>query len=706
MHVLWPALSARFMTFNPTRVAAVLFAAVAALAPAASHARPFAAEDLIEMRRLGGSSLSADGQTLVYAVSETDLEADTRRSDLWRLDLSDPDAAPVRITETIDESESSPSISRDGMHVYYLSGRSGSSQVWRRPIAGGRAVQVTAVEADVAGYSIGPGAAHIALWFDEHPDCAAASCADAEPAPDAGSARTYDEIFVRHWSSWEDGSRSRLVTFRLQDGIASGEGVDVSAAIDGDTPVRPFGGGEEIAWHPDGQSLFFVLRERSPDETESTDLDIYRVPADGGAPPTVLTGDNEAFDSLPTPSPGGRYLAYVSMERPGYEADRQVLQLLDLITGERTALSEAWDRSISSIAWSPDLEYLWLTAADRLDVPLFRYRFADGTIDRFSGAGRIFSAVPLDDGGALVVRSSGLAPPDVFRIDAEKRFTQITTLNADLLAEIDMPTIERFTFRGAEGDTVHGMIYRPAGSAGSATAPLPVAFFVHGGPQGSFGDSWSYRWNPALMAAQGYAAVTVDFHGSVGYGQEFTDSINNDWGGKPLEDLRRGLDAVLEANPWMDGDRVCALGASYGGYMMNWIAGRWPDRFTCLVNHAGVFDLRSFYYSTEELWFPNHDFGGRYDERRDAYERWNPANHVDQWRTPMLVIHGENDFRIPYTQSLMAFTALQQRDIPSRLVIYPDENHWVLGPRNSLQWHREVYGWLDRWIGSGSGANE
>ncbi|NNC72997.1 MAG: S9 family peptidase [Sphingomonadaceae bacterium] len=667
-------------------------------------ARPFTPEDLVQLRRLGGSTVSPDGSTLVYSLRETDLENDSAQSDLWRLDLTMPDAVPERLIDTPEYSESAPVISGDGARVFYLSDVSGSSQVWSILLSGGAPRQITSVEADIAGFSVGPGGGRIAVWFDEDADCAATSCPDAEAEPNAGSARAYDEIFVRHWSSWSDGTHSRLATFDMRDGAASGEGVVVSRPLDGDTPTRPFGGGEEIAWHPDGQSLFFVLREAGPEEPTSTDLDIYRVAADGATPPEILTADNPALDTLPTPSPGGRFLAYVAMATPGYEADRQVLHLRDLITGESRALSRQWDRSIQSIAWSRDLQYLWLVAGDTLDTALFRYSLADGVIERFSGGGHIGAVSPQPDGSVLVVHDSALAPADIFRIDAERQIAQITNLNADLLEGIDMPTSERFSFRGADGDTVHGMIYRPPGVAEGER--VPVTLFVHGGPQGSFGDSWSYRWNPALMAAHGYAAVTIDFHGSTGYGQEFTDSINNDWGGKPLEDLQLGLAAVLDDNDWMDGERVCALGASYGGYMMNWIAGRWPERFDCLVNHAGIFDLRPFYYGTEELWFPEHDFGGPNYLREEAYERWNPVHHVENWQTPMLVIHGEKDFRIPYSQSLSAFTALQRQNVPSRLLVFPDENHWVLSTRNSLQWHREVYGWIDRWIGNEAGDAE
>ncbi|WP_442614876.1 dipeptidyl-peptidase 5 [Parasphingopyxis sp.] len=673
-----------------------LIGAIAALSATAS-ARPLAPEDLVQFNRLGGSSVTVDGGLLVYAQSETDLEEDARRGDLWLLDLSEPGSVPERWRPSADADESAPVFSADGQSIFYLSDAGGSSQVWRAPLGEGDAVQVTDVEADIAGFSIAPGGERIAIWFDEAPECEAVSCPDAEAADDAGSGRSYDEIFVRHWGSWNDGTQSRLVTFPMADGAISGDGVVVSRPLNGNVPSRPFGGGEEIAWHPSGASLFFTLREGGPTEPRSTDLDIYRVSADGSSGPELLTGDNAALDSLPTPSPDGRYLAYVAMERPGYESDRTVLHLRDLITGETRALTQNWDRSVAGIAWSTDLQSLYLVAQDGLDTPVFRYALAEGAIERISDAGSIGSVAPQPDGSLLVSMTTALAPSDLFRIDADGSMRQVTNVNGARLSEIAMPARESFSFEGAEGETVYGQIFRPADLADGAR--VPVALFVHGGPQGSFSDSWSYRWNPAAMAAQGYAVVTIDFHGSTGYGQAFTDSINNDWGGKPLRDLQLGLDAVLEANGWMDGDRVCALGASYGGYMMNWIAGNWPERFDCLVNHAGLFDLRPFYYATEELWFPEWDFGGPYYEREEAYERWNPVHHVENWRTPMLVIHGERDFRIPYSQSLAAFTALQRQGIPSRLLVFPDENHWVNSPRNSLQWHRAVYEWVARWTG-------
>jgi dipeptidyl aminopeptidase/acylaminoacyl peptidase len=304
------------------------------------------------------------------------------------------------------------------------------------------------------------------------------------------------------------------------------------------------------------------------------------------------------------------------------------------------------------------------------------------------------SGVAVVPKGVVAAMDSLVAPPDFFLVTRPERTQRLTSVNARRLAGIDMPVVTRFSFTGANNDNVWGYAVRPAASSGK----VPIAYMVHGGPQGSSNNSWSWRWNPAVFAGAGYGLVAVDFHGSTGYGQAFTDSISNNWGGWPLEDLKKGLAAATAKFGWLDADNACAVGASYGGYMMNWIEGQWPDRFKCIVQHDGVFDARAMAYETEELWFDEWEHGGKtYYEDPAAFEKWNPVNHVAAWKTPQLVITSEKDFRIPYTQGLAAFTALQRRGIPSRLLVFPNENHWVLKPRNSRQWYGEVLGWLDRW---------
>jgi dipeptidyl aminopeptidase/acylaminoacyl peptidase len=314
-------------------------------------------------------------------------------------------------------------------------------------------------------------------------------------------------------------------------------------------------------------------------------------------------------------------------------------------------------------------------------------------------------AVAAAGGRVVFGRDSLTAPVDLWSVAADgSDLRRLTEVNREALAAIEMGEPEQFTFAGWNGETVHAWVVKPAGFEPGRR--YPVAFLIHGGPQGSFGNDFHYRWNPQTYAGAGYAALMVDFHGSTGYGQAFTDSISGDWGGKPLEDLQKGLAAALVRYPWLDGGRACALGASYGGYMVNWIAGNWPDGFRCLVNHDGVFDHRMMYFATEELWFPEWEHGGPYWAKPEEYERHNPVRFVESWRTPILVVHGSLDYRVPETQGLAAFTAAQRRGVPSELLVFPDENHWVLKPANSILWHETVLGWLDRWIGDGAGGEE
>ncbi|WP_422343238.1 prolyl oligopeptidase family serine peptidase [Parasphingorhabdus sp.] len=667
-----------------------------------ASARPMNAQDLATLKRVGSVAVSPNEKWTAFAVTETNPESYERSTALYMLDLTKNSIAPVRIADKAGASEHSPAFSADGKRLYFLSDASESEQLWFIDIteqgATGGSVQASNLKADIAGFKLSPKGDKVAIWGDISKNCPTFGCDEADGGdgnralPGPGTGREYDELFVRHWSSWETpGNYSRIFAFDIQDGKLAGQGNALDGDLVGDSPTKPFGGGEEISWSPSGSELAFTLRKADRNEPKSTDLNIYGVGLSDPEPKTI-PGNGRATDNLPAFSPDDQWLAWAAMERPGYESDRMVVKLLSKDQKEPRVLTGDWDRSVSSITWTPDSKALIVTASEVLDYAAFRVDIDNGKVERLTGKGSVGNITPLKDGSMIFTKKSLQAPDDIYRRAVDGTVTQLTNINGNALAEIDEVTVERFNFKGAEGTKVWGQIIKPEGAKGK----LPMAFLVHGGPQGSFGDSWSTRWNPKVMASQGYAVVTIDFHGSAGYGQEFMDSINQDWGGKPLEDLKLGHEAALKIDKQIDGERSCALGASYGGYMMNWIAGQWPDQFDCIINHAGIFDLRSFAFSTEELWFDQWDHGGPWWERPDP-EKWNPIQHIDKWKTPTLFIHGEKDFRIPYTQSLMPFTYAQERNIPSKLLIFPDENHWVLKGKNSVQWHNTVFDWMARW---------
>lgn len=682
-------------------------------------APPMTAEDLVTLPRLGAPAVNAAGTLAVFSVTTTDPKTLTRTPTHYLLDLTKAGAKPVALNLGLKASDLA--FGPDGA-LYFLSselprGWVTRQEVWRATVwrvalgKDGTAAEPQMVigraDADIAGFKLAPNGAAIAVWGEVPRTCPTFGCADAKPQhlPGPGTGRLYDakDGFIRHWDRWATpGLHNRIFVFPLKDGAAQGQGApadgrDPAAGITADTPTMPFGGAEEIAFAPDGSALYFTARVSDMAEPTSTNLDIYRSDL-SGAPPELLTGANAATDTAPAPSPDGRYLAWLAMERPTYEADRLAVQLLDLKTGARRNLTRDTDLSFASIAWAADGKSLIATAQKVLDTPAFRIDIASGKISELNlmagNEAHIANLLPLPGGGALFTRDSLGAPSELFLSDRMGQARPLTDVATSQMGGMANIVTRRFSFAGAGGDGVWGQITRLAEQEG----PIPAILYIHGGPQGSFNDAWSTRWNPRVVASHGYAVISVDFHGSTGYGQAFTDAINKDWGGGPLEDLQKGLEAALALDTRIDGSRACAMGASYGGYMVNWIAGQWPDRFRCLVQHDGIFDSRSFYYATEELWFPRWDFGGSYEEARETYERWNPANHVSKWKTPMLVITGEQDFRVPYTQGLQSFTALQERGIPSQLLVFPDENHWVLKPKNSLQWHNTVFAWLDRWL--------
>jgi dipeptidyl aminopeptidase/acylaminoacyl peptidase len=688
------------------RLLSLLPVAAATLAATTAMAAPrgFTVEDLVNMERVGSPAVSPDASRVVYTVRSTDMAKNRGHTELWMVDLRAAKPAPQRLTSH-GSSSTEPEWSASGDAIYFLSTRSGSSQVWRLPVAGGKAgaepVKVTDLPLDVESFRVSPVGDRLAMSLSVFRDCADLACtkgrAEAKEK-DKASGKLYNRLFVRHWDTWNDHRNNVLFSAPLDAGGKLGAApVSLSGSLDGDVPSKPFGDREEFRFSPDGKTIVFSARIAGKTEAWSTNFDLYTVPAAGGAAPRNLTADNPAWDAKGVYSPDGRTLAYLAMARPGFEADRYQVMLMDVASGSTRKLAVDWDRSVGSMQWRADGKALVVDAEDLGQHRLFSIEVASGKVAALTDKGAV-GAFDLRADTLVYTQANLASGAQLFSMklaaSAQAKPAQLTNLNAERLADVRWGQYEQFSFTGANGDTVYGHVMQPWNA--EPGKKYPVAFLVHGGPQGSFGNGWSYRWNPQVYAGAGYATVFIDFHGSTGYGQKFTDAISNDWGGKPLEDLQKGLDAAVKKFPWLDRGRSCALGASYGGYMMNWIAGNWNDGFRCLVNHDGVFDSRGMAYSTEEQWFTDWENGGSYFAVPNNHERFNPVHHVNKWKTPMLVIQGNLDFRIPTAQALSTFTALQRKGIDSQLLVFPDENHWVLKPANSVQWHHTVMNWLDR----------
>jgi dipeptidyl aminopeptidase/acylaminoacyl peptidase len=658
-------------------------------AHAEDTSRALTPTDLNLLARVSDPQVSPNGKYVVYVLRETDLDANRARNDLWLVDLVRADAKPRRITQH-SANDTHPRWSMDGTNIYFLSSRTGNAQVWRLPLSGGEAVQITDYPLEVNSFKFSSSGARIALGLDVFPDCADLKCSrDRLDAKQKVSARSFDSLFIRHWDTWRNGTRANLFVAPINPDGRAGTPLNVSKALNSDVPSKPDGGDEEFTFSPDGSRVVFSARAAGREEAWSTNFDLYEAPSDGSAAPKNLTADNPAWDTQPVFLDNGD-MAYLAMKRPGFEADRFAIKLMH--GGSVRDVAASWDRSVQHLDVARDGRTLLATASDLGQNGLFSVDVSSGRVTSLSRRGSVneFSAAPR---GTVVMWHDLGTPPDLYLLTAKGERRRLTNANAERLATRTLGEFEQFTFAGWNDETVYGYIVKPPGFA--SDRKYPIAFIVHGGPQVSLQNQWNWRWNAQIYAARGYATMFIDFHGSPGYGQAFTDSISEHWGDRPFEDLKKGMAAALTKYPWLDGSRACSLGASYGGFMQNWIAGLWPDGFRCIVNHAGIFDTRSMYYTTEELWFTEWENGGPYYQTPEIHERFNPANYVKQWRTPMLVTHGELDFRVPYTQGIATFTALQRRGIESRLVEFPDENHWVLKPANSIYWYGTVLDWLD-----------
>lgn len=658
---------------------------------AAPAPRPYTVKDQVALSRLASFDVSDDGSKVAFAVRATDLEANRGRIDIW---LVNTDGTGLRQLTRHPENDSDVRFAPDGKSVYFLSGRSGTSQVYQLSLEGGEPTAVTSSPIDIGSFTLSRDGKWLAFSADVFVGCDTLECTQKkldEQAKNKATGKIYEQLLFRHWDTWKDGRRAHLFVVPVSGGTPK----DVMKKMNADAPTKPFGGSEEFTFTPDGKSLVFTARDVGREEAWSTDKDLFVVSVDGNGVPKKLTTTNRGTDTQPVFSPDGKSLAYTSMARPGYEADRLRIIVRNWADGKELEIAPQWDRSADAVVWTADGATLIVSAEDLGQRSLFAVDVASGIVKPLVGSGNVLSHEAAPN-GVVYAWDSLKGPADLFFVATDgSGAKQLTRLNAEAMAKVKLGEFEQFSFAGWNGEKVHGYLVKPVDF--DPKKKYPLAFLIHGGPQGSFGNHWHYRWNPQVYAGHGYAAVMIDFHGSTSYGQAFTDSIRGDWGGKPLEDLQKGLAAALLKYPFLDKNRVCALGASYGGYMVNWLAGVWNEPFKCLVSHDGNLDEKFAYYATEELWFPEWEHGGTPWENPEGYEKHNPAQHVAKWKVPMLVVHGGRDYRVVDVEGMATFTALQRRGIPSKFLYFPDENHWVLKPANSVLWHETVLNWLDTW---------
>ncbi|MBU1185553.1 MAG: S9 family peptidase [Acidobacteria bacterium] len=647
--------------------------------------------DFIQIKRISDLQISPDGTRAAFVVTEMDRETNGSERDIWIISLVDNSQRRLTSHKAPDVN---PRWSPDGKTIAFISTRSGSPQIWTIGPDGGESIQLTSIATGASGVIWSPDGKHLAFLSEIFPECEDLDCSAKkleEKENDPVKAGLFSELLFRHWNAWREGKRSHLFIIPSEGGKA----VDMTPG-DFDTPPISLGGSQDYTFSPDGTNICFV-RNIDPElrAGRGTNNDLFVRPLEDGT--IVQLTDSRANDNSPVYSPDGRQIAYKAMDRPGFEADKYSLILYDTNSRERKNLTAGLDRSVEELVWKPDGSGLYFScqAEGRMDV--YAVPVENGKPEQVLSGLTLGELSLSPDGKRLYFLQQTLnRPSDLAAHDFETRQTSwLTDINAERLADLEMNPAEEFRFKGAAGDSIHGFLLKPPFFDPEKTYPLVL--LIHGGPQGAWMDQFHFRWNAQMFAAPGYVVAMINFHGSTGYGQAFTDSISGDWGGKPYRDIMTGLDYLLKEYPYLDGSRLAAAGASYGGYMINWIEGH-TDRFNCLVSHAGVFDLRSMYGETEEIWFPEWEFKGTPWTSREQYERWSPSNFVSRFKTPCLVIHGQYDFRVPVSQGFQLFTSLQQMNVPSKLLYFPDEFHFINKPRNAELWWATIFEWLETYL--------
>ncbi len=712
--------------------------------PAVAQAKhPFTFDDMMKLKRVGDPQVSPDGKWVIFSVVDVDLAANTKTPHIWIV----PTAGGQEKEIIADQDADRPRWAPDGKRFAFLSNKESGSQVWVAEFDASQGAaafprRVTSLATEADGELWSPDGKHILFTSNVYPACDDAPEAEADcnqqRLKDAEQSKVkamiFDHLLYRHWNAVKEGKRTHLFVIPAEGPRFvkdySGPHIDDHPRDltpgDYDAPVFSLGGQDDYAFSPDGQEICYASNhDKNP--AASTNNDLWIVPVNVGTAASAvqvltqtknITADNPASDTSPLYSPNGRYIAYRAQQRPGYESDRFRLMLYDRKTGRKHVLPAGIDSSLTdswvgTFAWDPDSSRIYFASEREGNSPINVIRINRRFLEQdYAGAAQPELQEPVASGfnddlavtpdgtTLLMTRMSLQHPVEIYKLVSKTQPAPLTHFNDELLSQVDMSALEPFWFTGAHNDKVQGFLVKPPNF--DASKKYPVKFLIHGGPQGAWGDDWSYRWNPELFAAptagqpSGYVVIMINFHGSTGYGQKFIDAINGDWGGAPYEDLMKGLDYAEKTYPFIDKDRECALGASYGGYAINWILGH-TDRFKCLVSHDGMFNAESAWGTTEELWFNNWEFKGTPYDNRAGYQKWSPHQYAKNFKTPTLVIHGQRDYRLDVSEGFQLFTTLQMEGVPSKMLYFPDEGHWVLKPQNSRLWYETVNAWVDQW---------
>ncbi|MDP9268161.1 MAG: S9 family peptidase [Acidobacteriota bacterium] len=679
----------------------VLMVALCGLALA--QKRPFSFKDMMALKRVGEPVPSPDGKWVLFSAVDVDLEKNTRTPHIWIVPTAGGDARQI----TKGTREDRPRWSPDGKRFSYLGRGDDGQQVYTFDFdsATGQAVadsskKITSVSTEADGELWSPDGKWILFTSGVYPDCKDDTCnkrKDEQQAKSKVKASMFTELFYRHWSAYRGPKRSHLFVVSTNGGTTR----DITPGAH-DVPPFSLGGQDAYAWSPDSKEIAYTS-DITEVEATSTNSDLFTLDVATGKSTQITT--NKGADGTPLYSPDGKYIAYRAQFRGGYESDRWRLMLYERATGKSKNLTEKFDRWVGTFVWYPASDSLAFVAEDKGESPILFVEWRGATVAEVIGNGHYDDLAIINDGGRgkLVFSGMSVQRPNELFIESSQPgkqsvAMQLTHMNDAVLSQVQMQPLEPFWFTGAVGKKVEGFIVKPPNF--DAKEKYPVKFLIHGGPQGAWGDSWSYRWNAELFAASGYVVVMVNPRGSTGYGQAFIDDINGDWGGKAYQDLMLGLDYVQAKYPYIDKTRTCAMGASFGGYMVNWMQGH-TNRFQCVVSHDGIFNTESAYGTTEELWFPEWEFKGTPWTSRLLYRKWSPHNYaaeIGRNRMPTLVIHGQLDYRLDVSQGFDLFTTLQRLKVPSKMLYFPDEGHWVLKPQNSQLWYETVNGWVDQYL--------